>query len=468
MIDLLIKKYRLVYFSSLVVGFFVILLSHALNQDLVSLFIISGWMIFLGFLISKKSYVNYEESDADYFYYLGFIYTITSLAITFLFITFSDNSGLKDSKQIIRSFGLGLITTFIGLAGRVLLYQLFERQTVGAEDAVQRISVIGDRFARQLGSLTGSMKSNLEEITGSYNASAATLNQATVNLAGEISALAAEMQALRKSTTKSIGVLEKAAESFSKTLDSRLSGLSLTIDGFNSSIINATQSTNFFNQNIFSSSLFEDFARSLKSAQSAVVDFHGVVQNFDKSISQISLNLSSSQEEALILQSKLAKNLNTLSNASDKQVKLIEDFLNSFESNSQKYIEYSNSLVEFSNVAVTAGDSLKVLNSRSEAVANSISSFNLLPSINADLLSSQKAFIDNLNGMASSSSELSSELSNSLKIIIEQLKSATSEYENSSDVQAKFISDLQESQASVTETHAALLNTIKSLKKEFE
>ena len=81
-----------------------------------------------------------------------------------MFITFQQtDDGIIDNKQIIKSFGFGLITTFIGLSGRVLLYQIFERQTTGAEDAVQRISVIGDRFARQLGGLTVSMKANFKK-----------------------------------------------------------------------------------------------------------------------------------------------------------------------------------------------------------------------------------------------------------------------------------------------------------------
>ena len=68
------------------------------------------------------------ESAGDNFYYLGFLYTLISLAISlYQFNTEGASSG------IITSFGLALTSTILGLAGRILLSQSPEEATTDAE-----------------------------------------------------------------------------------------------------------------------------------------------------------------------------------------------------------------------------------------------------------------------------------------------------------------------------------------------
>ncbi len=68
------------------------------------------------------------ESAGDNFYYLGFLYTLISLAISlYQFNTEGASSG------IITSFGLALTSTILGLAGRILLSQSSEEATTDAE-----------------------------------------------------------------------------------------------------------------------------------------------------------------------------------------------------------------------------------------------------------------------------------------------------------------------------------------------
>ena len=469
MIDYFIIKYRAVYFISLVVGIVLIIFSQLFNSQFISLATVSAWMCFLGFLIYRKSFINYEESDADYFYYLGFIYTIFTLAISFVFITFQQtDDGIIDNKQIIKSFGFGLITTFIGLSGRVLLYQIFERQTTGAEDAVQRISVIGDRFARQLGGLTVSMKANLEEITGAYNSSALSLNKATVELAKEISSLSLEMQDLKKKTSKSIIQLEKSSESYTETINNKLQELTSVMDGFILSVSSATTATNIFTGSIENLKLFDNLSIEIKSTEDALQNFSKNILNAGLDASNLSIDIEKSVNFSIEMHSKLTDNLNNIFNTIQSQKALIDQFLNLLQKDVVIYTDNTNAIAHFSETAINATETLEEFSLKINSISNSVSTVSLLPNIFNDLFNSQKSFVDNLDLVIKTSAGLSIELSSTVKTVIEQLKLGADGYIEASKNQEKLISNLQISQSAVADTHSSLIQSIRALKDEFQ
>jgi len=65
----------------------------------------------------------------DNFYYLGFIYTLASLAAALLQL-----SDRVDVQPLLGSFGIALVTTIVGISGRVLLLQL----RTGLDDVEQK------------------------------------------------------------------------------------------------------------------------------------------------------------------------------------------------------------------------------------------------------------------------------------------------------------------------------------------
>src|SRR5204862_406504 len=62
-----------------------------------------------------------SEADGETFYYLGFIYTLATLVATFAPLL--NSAERPESRQVLGFFGLGLITTFVGLAGRIVFAQ---------------------------------------------------------------------------------------------------------------------------------------------------------------------------------------------------------------------------------------------------------------------------------------------------------------------------------------------------------
>ncbi len=79
-------------------------------------------MLVYGVVLWIRSRTEYaSEGDGETFYYLGFIYTLATLVATFAPLL--NSAERPDTRQVLGLFGLGLSTTFVGLAGRIVFAQ---------------------------------------------------------------------------------------------------------------------------------------------------------------------------------------------------------------------------------------------------------------------------------------------------------------------------------------------------------
>lgn len=109
--------------------------------------IVLGLMLIFGVIIWIRSRGGYaSDGDAETFYYLGFIYTLLTLVAVFTPLL---AVGEKPStQQVLGFFGLGLITTFVGLAGRIFFLQ---PQSIDTPDVgASRLAKAYSEAARQL------------------------------------------------------------------------------------------------------------------------------------------------------------------------------------------------------------------------------------------------------------------------------------------------------------------------------
>jgi hypothetical protein len=105
--------------------------------------LVVGLMVVYGILLWIRSRTPYaSETDGETFYYLGFIYTLATLVATFAPLLNSPER--PDSRQVLGFFGLGLITTFVGLAGRIVFTQTSAGALARPEDDARRL---GDAYA---------------------------------------------------------------------------------------------------------------------------------------------------------------------------------------------------------------------------------------------------------------------------------------------------------------------------------
>jgi hypothetical protein len=105
--------------------------------------VVVGLMLAYGVLLWIRSRTVYaSETDGETFYYLGFIYTLATLVATFAPLL--NSSERPDSRNVLGFFGLGLITTFVGLAGRIVFAQTTPGALARPEDDARRL---GDAYA---------------------------------------------------------------------------------------------------------------------------------------------------------------------------------------------------------------------------------------------------------------------------------------------------------------------------------
>jgi hypothetical protein len=84
--------------------------------------LVVGLMLVYGVVLWIRSRTEYaSEGDGETFYYLGFIYTLATLVATFAPLL--NSTERPDTRQVLGLFGLGLSTTFVGLAGRIVFAQ---------------------------------------------------------------------------------------------------------------------------------------------------------------------------------------------------------------------------------------------------------------------------------------------------------------------------------------------------------
>jgi hypothetical protein len=105
--------------------------------------VVVGLMLAYGVLLWIRSRTAYaSETDGETFYYLGFIYTLATLVATFAPLL--NSSERPESRNVLGFFGLGLITTFVGLAGRIVFAQTTPGALARPEDDARRL---GDAYA---------------------------------------------------------------------------------------------------------------------------------------------------------------------------------------------------------------------------------------------------------------------------------------------------------------------------------
>ena len=156
-------------------------------------------MGFLGFLIYKKSTTIYiNVNDPDYFYYLGFIFTIGSLIAGFLPIAFGGITQRFQYETILSAFGLGMLTTLIGLIGRMVLIQLFEKTDADTESAVEKISITAEGFSESLQKVNYRINNDMKQFAEEFKKTNTQITKATNKFSAQLEKSTSSIESLEK------------------------------------------------------------------------------------------------------------------------------------------------------------------------------------------------------------------------------------------------------------------------------
>lgn len=113
--------------------------------------------------LTTERYRIREDKIGDNIYYLGFLYTLVSLA----YALYAFNERAAGAADIITNFGIAIFTTIIGLAGRVFFNQMREDVTEYERQARISLADAANDMKAQLGGISHEMdvfKRNLTQI----------------------------------------------------------------------------------------------------------------------------------------------------------------------------------------------------------------------------------------------------------------------------------------------------------------
>lgn len=130
-----------------VIGFCIIfwLKKESYNSDVIALLAVAV-MIGYGVIAYNMTSVRLRPDRlGDNFYYLGFIFTLSSLSAAL----FQLRDG-TDINSLLGNFGIALITTIVGIAGRVLFLQMRGELDEIEERARQELAETSSRLRSQL------------------------------------------------------------------------------------------------------------------------------------------------------------------------------------------------------------------------------------------------------------------------------------------------------------------------------
>ena len=147
-------------------GAIIALKERGYEQWIVTSFPVAMMFVYAFYVARTRRYLLREDQAGDNLYYLGFLYTLVSLAYSLFFFAGEEES----TQKIIGNFGLALATTIIGLALRVLFNQMREdpvelereaRRELG--EAVSRLKAELDTSVIELNSFRRSTAQSLAE-----------------------------------------------------------------------------------------------------------------------------------------------------------------------------------------------------------------------------------------------------------------------------------------------------------------
>lgn len=241
-----------------VAGFAAILFlkSHDFNADLITV-MSAALMIAYGVVAYNIPAVNMRlDRLGDNFYYLGFIYTLASLSSAIVQV-----QGSADIDRLIGSFGIALVTTIVGIAGRVMFVQMRSdldevEETVRRDLAKTAAELRGECLAamREFQTVRTALAQTMQESSAAFakacDANAGKLDELMQNAAAKLEnafepgrtgaqQVNEQMQAVVKSVKKAtdrISGIEVPAEKLNAQIETFVSSLEIQLHRVGSAV----------------------------------------------------------------------------------------------------------------------------------------------------------------------------------------------------------------------------------------
>ena len=351
---------RIMFVGTYILGVILIILATIFAQEntLIVILVSIIPMIIYGIYVysnRKKPNVN---TIADSAYFLGFLFTITSISLALYFLTPNENDLTKQFNRIIQIFGFALITTIIGLLIKVCVVNLkpdlddlsenimenlhesvslFDDELVNAIERFQEIDQqLSDRYTDFTNKVIRMEKDTLEKtsghldhiITNSGQELEKFINESGQSLTTSMEESSKTLTAIMTKVVKDIEeggkALDVPSDLFTDKLSEPLSNMKNQINEFNNELSEVIKSQRAIASNTEKvSKIVTNLAEKMDIAEK-LPDFVTVI---DKSINEINLMTD------------------TLKNTGNKLNEITQSFEKVIENGKEKFI-HSNEITE--------------------------------------------------------------------------------------------------------------------------
>ena len=201
------RRHQLAWGIVLVIGFVAITVTNVTRvfdesdiwvtaSILILLMGVHGWIAHGNDLVSP-------DTKGDGFYYLGLLFTFASLLFTL--IDFEKSIGPEsDHSDLIVNFGIALVTTIVGLAGRVLFTMTQDSPGDVTTNATQNL----EAAINDMKDIVVRGGQNMEILVGHLKRSADELEKTTAGIAGSAERAESTAAALAKYSTRVVAMAE--------------------------------------------------------------------------------------------------------------------------------------------------------------------------------------------------------------------------------------------------------------------
>ena len=214
------RQLRSAWLVALVAGGILILGGNVFDWWPWLIAIMASGVMFLFGLSVRDTEVG-SEAKGDSIYYLGLLFTFAALVAAL--VAFDWESGAGSTLGVIRNFGIALLTTIVGLAGRVW-YAMSGESPGDLEDAVR--GDLESAVSEMKGSLDRA-RDELEIMTGKFEASAQRMAEGGEQISATAASAAEEMEKTADSTARTRETMDGYAEDVARIARSTAEGMTV-------------------------------------------------------------------------------------------------------------------------------------------------------------------------------------------------------------------------------------------------
>lgn len=289
------SQIKTVFFIVYVIGCLVTVFSSFFSQNYIPMAILCVLMVAYFFVVYQLNIKNNlllrNEQLGDSFYYLGFLFTITALAVSLISMNADEEIQIN---SLLKNFGIAIVTTLFGLVGRILFSQFRENLDDMNERAEMEVAQSVRNLKTQLDMSISLLKQQSQTIANNTDQ---TLKDSSASLRRFMEE---NNKILQETTEKSKAVIEEFNKRASSISD-KLSEVNIPTDkfkDFENSVSNIVTTLDNLDKGLKDSNAQEEIAKAADSFKS-----------LSSSISQQSQLLNSEFKDTKDTLQALSKNL---------------------------------------------------------------------------------------------------------------------------------------------------------------